>query len=128
MVNGVRTVTVVTNTTQLGAVAVITPSDQDTEADGHQVLLSPGAKTDITVKVTAEDGTTTETYSVTIYRARQTPSSDADLSVLRLSGVTLSSSFDSDKTSYSGRAPYGTDETTVTYTGGRRCGGCNTSW
>ena len=44
------------------------------------------------VEVTAEDGTTTDTYSVTIYRERRVPSNDADLSALSLSGVTLSSS------------------------------------
>ena len=48
--------------------AVVTPSDQDSLTPGHQVILSAGAKTDITIEVTAEDGTTTDTYSVTIYR------------------------------------------------------------
>ena len=57
----------------MGAMAVITPSDgrRDAGNPGHQVLLGAGTKTDITVVVTAEDGTTTETYSVTIYRERR---------------------------------------------------------
>ena len=114
--NGVRAVTVAANTTHDGAVAVITPSDQDSETDDHQVLLRAGAKTNITVEVTAEDGTTTDTYSVTIYRLRRVASSDADLSALSLSGMTLSPAFASNKTSYTGRVPYGTDETTVSYT------------
>ena len=114
--NDVDDVTVVTNMAHPGAVAVITPSDQDSLSPGHQVILGSGAKTDITVEVTAEDGTTMDTYSVTIYRARRVPSTDADLSALSLSGVTLSSTFDSAKTSYMGRAAYSTDETTVSYT------------
>ena len=114
--NDVDAVIVAANTVHLGAVAVITPSDQDSLIDGHQVLLSAGAKTDITVKVTAEDGTTTDTYNVTIYRERRVESDDADLSALSLSGVTLSPAFDSDKTMYMGRAPYSTDKPTVSYT------------
>ena len=114
--NSVRAVTVAANTTHDGAVAVITPSDQDPETPGHQILLSAGAKTNITVEVTAEDGTTTDTYSVTIYRGRRVASGDADLSALNLSGMTLSPAFASNKTSYTGRVPYSTDETTVSYT------------
>ena len=92
MANSVRAVTVTADTMHDGAVAAITPSDQDSETLGHQVLLSAGAKTTITVKVTAEDATT-DTYSVTIYRERRVRSSDADLSALSLSGVTPSSAF-----------------------------------
>ena len=116
VVNDARTVTVATDTAHDGAVAVTRPSDQDTETDGHQVNLSAGAKTNITVDVTAEDGTTTDTYSVTIYRARRTPSTDADLSALSLSSVTLSPAFASDKDEYTGRVGYNTDEITVSYT------------
>ena len=43
-------------------------------------------------------------------------SDDADLSALRLSGVTLSPAFASAKSIYTGRAAYGTVETTVTAT------------
>ena len=116
MAKTVRAVTVEADPLHDGAVAVITPSDQDTETDDHQVLLRAGAKTNITVKVTAEDGTTTATYSITIYRERRVESGDDTLSALRLSGVTLSSAFASDKLSYIGRAPYSTDKTTVSYT------------
>ena len=94
-------VTVRTSTDHAGAMAVSTPSDQrpDSANPGHQVLLGAGAKTDITVVVTAEDGTTTETYSVTIYRQRRTgaESDDNTLSALSLSGVTLSPAFASGK-------------------------------
>ena len=112
----VDAVTVEANTAQPGAVAVITPSDQDSLTPMHQVLLGAGAETTIMIEVTAEDGITTDTYSITIYRPRRVMSSDADLSALSLSGVTLSSSFVSDKASYIGRALYSTDKTTVSYT------------
>ena len=42
--------------------------DADDMKDGHQVALSVGANT-IRVKVTAQDGTTTETYTLTVTRA-----------------------------------------------------------
>ena len=113
---GVRAVTVAATTTHPGAVAVVTPSDQDSLTTLHQVLLSAGAKTDITIEVTAEDGTTTDTYTVTIYRLRRVASDDADLSALSLSSVTLSPSFASGKDAYTARVPYGTDKITVSYT------------
>ena len=114
--NSARAVTVRESVAHPGAVAVITPSDQDTEIPGHQVILGAGTKTDIMVVVTAEDGTTTETYSITVYRERRVESDNENLSALVLSGVTLSSPFASSKTSYIGRAEYSTDETTVSYT------------
>ena len=114
--NGVDAVTVAATPANLGAKATISPSDEDSVTDLHQVLLAAGEKTDITVEVIAEDGRTTETYSVTIYRERRVPSVDADLSALRLSGVTISPSFDSANITYTGRAAYSTNETTVTAT------------
>ena len=115
LATGIRAVTVAYITDDDGAVAVITPSDQDSETLDHQVLLRAGAKTNITVKVTAEDGTTTETYSVTIYRERRLKSDNEDLSALSLSGITLSPAFASNKMSYMGRAAYSTEKTTVSY-------------
>ena len=46
--------------------------DADVEADGHQVTLEDGVTT-LEVKVTAEDGRTTQTYTVDIAR-NQVPS------------------------------------------------------
>ena len=45
--------------------------DADTNAAGHQVALEAGGNT-FKVKVTAEDGTTTKTYTVTVNRASPT--------------------------------------------------------
>ena len=120
VLNDVGEVTVIVNPENLGAVAVITPSDQKPDNDaspGHQVLLREGAKTDITVVVTAEDGIATETYSITIYRERRpgAESSDATLSALNLSGVTLSPPFASAKGIYTGTAAFSTKLTTVSY-------------
>ena len=117
--NSVGQVTVSTSADHLGAVAVTRPSDQrpDDDNPGHQVLLGAGAKTDITVVVTAEDGRTRETYSVTIYRERRAgaESSDATLSSLSLSGVALSPAFASARGTYRGTAVYDTSKTTVSY-------------
>ena len=83
--------------------------------DGDQVYLAAGANTVITVTVTAEDGST-NTYTVTVYRERATPSSDATLSALRLSGAVLLPVFDPERTDYTATAAYDTDITTVTAT------------
>ena len=61
------------------------------------VDLSVGGNV-ITVKVTAEDGQTTQTYTVTVTRAAPA-STDAGLSALTLSGVDFGT-FDSTTTSY----------------------------
>ena len=116
VLNGVGEVTVIANPEHLGAVAVITPSDQKDD-DGHQVRLVAGTKTTITVVVTAEDRTSRETYSITIYRERRTgaESSDATLSALNLSGVSLSPSFTSANGTYTGRAAFDTSKITVSY-------------
>ena len=50
-----------------GATVVITPSDTNSEGDGHRVVLEEG-ETDISISVTAEDGRTTETYTISVTR------------------------------------------------------------
>ena len=82
-------------------------------ADGDgTVELSVGSNV-ITVEVTAEDGVTTETYTVTVTRATAGASSDATLSELALSGITFTPAFAPETTSY--RAILGNSvSTTVT--------------
>jgi hypothetical protein len=58
-----------------------------------------------TVLVTAEDGTTTKTYTVTFTMAP--PSTDATLSDLRVNDVTVPG-FAADKFEYTIDVPYGT--------------------
>ena len=98
-----------------GAMVDIMPADRDSLEGGHQVYLAPGANTVITVTVTAENGST-NTYTFTVYRLRATPSTDATLSELSLSGAVLSPVFDPERLNYTATAAYNTDITTVTAT------------
>ena len=50
-----------------GASVAITPADADTGTEGHQVDLSAGRNV-ISITVTAEDGNTEETYTVSVNR------------------------------------------------------------
>ena len=88
-----------------------------TDADGV-VTLSVGSNV-ITVEVTAEDGSTTRTYTVTVTRAEPTTpeqlSSDATLTALTLSGIDFGT-FDSTTTSYTAQVANSVSQTTVTPT------------
>ena len=64
------------------------------------------------VIVTAEDGTTKETYTVNIHKY----SADASLSALALDGVTLSPAFSSGTTNYTATVAYTKSSTTITAT------------
>ena len=77
------------------------------------VPLAAGDGNVIAVVVTAQDGEVTTTYTVTVTRAG---SADASLSVLSLSGVTLSPAFTSGKTAYTALVANSVTETTVTAT------------
>ena len=70
-----------------------------TDADGV-VVLTVGSNV-ITIEVTAEDDSTTRTYTVTVTRAAP-PSTDATLSALTLSNSVDFGTFASGTTSYSG--------------------------
>ena len=66
--NAVTSTTVTATANDDGATVAIVPADADDTADGHQVALAVG-DTAVSVTVTAEDGTTTQTYAVTVTRA-----------------------------------------------------------
>ena len=83
-----------------------------TDADGV-IPLAVGSNV-ITVEVTAEDGNTAKTYTVTTTRA-EPPSTDATLSNLTLSGINIGP-FDSATTEYNASVANDVDETTVTPT------------
>ena len=70
VVNEVTSVTVAAATTDSRA-SVALPTDDDTTAEGVQVNLDVGANT-ISVTVTAEDGSTTGAYTITVSRADET--------------------------------------------------------
>ena len=97
-----------TSADTLGAQVDIKPADQNSLIGDSQVYLTAGENTVITVTVTAEDGST-NTYTVTVYRERATPSSDATLSALSLSGAGLEPVFDPERTEYTATAAYDTD-------------------
>ena len=81
-----------------------------TDADGV-IALSVGSNV-ITIEVTAEDDSTTRTYTVTVTRA-EPPSTDATLSALTLSGVDFGT-FASGTTSYTSQVANSVSRTTVT--------------
>ena len=86
-------------------------NDSKATVAGLGKVTLTGDATTATVKVTAEDGTTTKTYTVKINREKatepETPtkSSDATLKSLSASGYTLSPSFSSNTTSYTVKVP-----------------------
>ena len=75
------------------------------EDQDYTVPLAVGSNV-ITVEATAQDGQTTETYTVTVTRAG---SGDAALSGLSLSGVTLSPTFAAGTTGYTASVGNGGD-------------------
>ena len=102
--------TTVTPTTNHSAATFAIKLGGVTDDDG-EVTLSSGDNV-ITIEVTAEDGQTTQTYTVTVTR---TASTDATLSALTLSDVTIRT-FSSNMTHYSLRAANRVTQTTVTPT------------
>ena len=115
VVNSVSWTTVTATPNHAAASVLITPTDADATTAGDQVNLDVGSNT-ISVKVTAEDGTTTRTYTVTVTRAAPTVSSDASLSGLSLSSGTLSPDFASATLSYAASVVNSVSWTTVTAT------------
>ena len=95
--NAVSTTTVEADTTDDGAQVAIAPTDADELTEGHQVALAVG-ETAVTAMVTAADGTTRQTYTVTVTRAG---SADAALKSLALSGVGIGA-FDTATLGYAG--------------------------
>ena len=72
------------------ATVAITPADASPDTPGHQVDLTPG-RNSVTVTVTAQDGTTTTTYSVDINRGVTDPygwNAEHDLDALIVMALT----------------------------------------
>ena len=87
--------------------------DGAADADGT-VPLAEGSNV-ITIEVTAEDGQTAKTYTVTVTRAAPPLATDATLSGLALSGVDIGA-FDPATTQYTADADNDVAETTVAAT------------
>ena len=109
--NGVDETTVTPTTNDDGATYVV-KFDGVADDDG-EIPLSVGSNV-ITIKVTAEDGNATQTYTVTVTRAEPL-STDATLIGLTLSGIDFGA-FDSATTGYTASVANDVDETTVTPT------------
>ena len=87
-------------------------------------LNGKGSKTEIRLTVTPEDGTSSASYTITVYRERATLSSDNNLRNLSLgSGITLMPSFSSSKIAYTARVRNSIDHATVTRTLSDQAGG-----
>ena len=105
-------VTVAATANHPGAEVSVTPADADPDTAGHQITLAQGGATIVTVTVTAEDDTTTGTYTVTVKRAPA--ADDATLGELSLAGAALAPAFDPDTHSYTADAPAGRLQVTLT--------------
>ena len=86
----------------------------DGVADSDGVIPLAVGSNVIAVEVTAEDGETSRTYTVTVTRAAPPLSTDATLSSLTLSDAPFT--FASDTTSYEVNVAHDVDQTTVTAT------------
>ena len=106
------TETTVTPTVNDSGASFVIKLDGVTDAD-RVVALAAGSNV-ITIEVTAEDDSTTRTYTVTVTRA-EPPSTDATLKGLTLSSVDFGT-FDSTTTSYTASVANSVTETTVTPT------------
>ena len=114
--NSVSQTTVTPTVNHAGASYVIKLGSV-TNADGV-IALAVGSNV-ITVEVTAEDGSTTRAYTVTVTRAQpptqNQPSSDAALTALVLTGIDFGS-FDSTTLEYTAQVANSVSQTTVTPT------------
>ena len=114
---GVVTVTAVARDDR-ARLSVVAPADAAVDADDHrvnqQVNLRAGATTTITIRVTAEDGTTRKRYE--IKAMREAASSDADLAELGISSGVGVTRFDlaGDTTEHAISVPFAADVVTVT--------------
>ncbi len=75
--NTIENVTVTATADNTMTVAFTDTTDADTEEDGQQVNLTEGENT-VTITVTAEDGVTVQTYTLTVTRAAEESSEPED--------------------------------------------------
>ena len=91
-------------------VTAILEDSNATIAKQEEITLSTTQDNYYTVTVTAEDGQTTETYTIKVNRPK---SSDASLKEVKLTGATLSPSFVSNKYEYTITVPYGSNDFSI---------------
>ena len=105
------TVTVSAAANHAAATVTISPADADDTVDGWQASLAAGDNV-VIVTVTAADGVTIESYTITI--SRPAPASDdATLASLSVDGATLSEAFDANVNSYQVDVGWQTEQVTL---------------
>jgi uncharacterized repeat protein (TIGR02543 family) len=109
--NAVTSITVTPTRTQANATIAVNGAAVTSGSASGAISLNVGSNT-ITVVVTAQDGTTTKSYTVTVTRL----SNVATLSALALSSGTLSPTFASGTTSYTASVANAVTSITVTPT------------
>ena len=105
------TATVANSVTSVTATPTLSDTTATVQVTGGTGLLV--GSNIVTVKVTAQDGTTTKTYTISVNRL---PSSNADLSSLAISSGILNPAFSSSGTSYTATVANSVTSVTVTPT------------
>ena len=95
--NAIATMAVNATATNENAAIMVNDEAVASGTTSNEIALTEGGTTTIKIEVTAQDGATTETYTVVVGRA---PSSDAILSNLAISVGELMPAFSSTTTSY----------------------------
>ena len=89
------------------------PEDAEDGTDGHQLELGvKGSDTDLTITVTAEDGSEQE-YTITVHRPEEPVTDDATLSNLTIDAGALEPPFDPDIKEYTVGVPYNIEQVTA---------------
>ena len=107
----VSSVTVTPTKNQAGATIKVDGTSVTSGSPSNPIALNVGDNI-ITILVTAQDTTTTKTYTITVTRG--VASTDANLSNLTISSGTLSPTFASGTTSYTASVDYNTNSLTIT--------------
>jgi hypothetical protein len=99
--NGVSSVTVTPTATQTDSTIKVNGASVLSGNASQSISLTPGVAKTITILVTAPDGTSFQSYVITVTRALSGTSIDASLRSLAIAGVVLSPSFSASNFSYS---------------------------
>ena len=114
--NTVSSVTLTPTANQTDATITVNGASVLSGTASQSINLTAGVATPISILVTAPDGTTFDTYIVTVTRALPGVSSDATLSALSVSGAVLTPTFSSNTISYSSIVTNSITSVTVTPT------------
>lgn len=112
--NSVTSLTVTPTTSNSNATVTVNGTTVTSGSASGSIALAVGDNT-ITTRVTAQDGSTTKDYTITVTRAAAA-STNANLSNLSLSAGTLAPTFASGTTSYSANVSNATTSITLTPT------------